>query len=84
MNAPQWSDLGMFLQTVMLLFQEEGYDTCAQEAWARLHETIDAFTGASEETMVFCGLAIGKIDRTHPVNAMYSDRAPLDEWVKFL
>ncbi|SDX07659.1 Nitroreductase [Albimonas donghaensis] len=84
MNAPQWSDLGMFLQTVMLLFQEEGYDTCAQEAWARLHETIDAFTGASEETMVFCGLAIGKIDRTHPVNTMYSERAPLDEWVKFL
>jgi nitroreductase len=32
MGPPQWSDLGMYLQTVMLLFQEEGVDTCAQEA----------------------------------------------------
>ena len=32
MGAAQWSDLGMFLQTVMLLLQEEGLDSCAQEA----------------------------------------------------
>ena len=31
MNQPQWSDLGMFLQTFMLLAQEEGIDTCAQD-----------------------------------------------------
>ena len=29
MGPPQWSDLGMFLQTFMLLAQEEGLDTCA-------------------------------------------------------
>ena len=34
MNQPQWSDLGMFLQTFMLLAQEEGIDTCAQESWS--------------------------------------------------
>ena len=31
MGPPQWSDLGMFLQTFMLLAQEHGLDTCAQE-----------------------------------------------------
>ena len=34
MGTPQWSDLGMFLQTFMLLAREEGLDTCPQEAWA--------------------------------------------------
>ena len=34
MNQPQWSDLGMFSQTFMLLAQEEGIDTCAQESWS--------------------------------------------------
>ena len=36
-GPPQWSDLGMFLQTFMLLAQEAGIDTCSQEAWA-VHE----------------------------------------------
>ena len=34
MGPPQWSDLGMFLQTFMLLAEEAGLSTCAQEAWA--------------------------------------------------
>jgi nitroreductase len=84
MGPPQWSDLGMFLQTLMLLLQEEGYDSCAQEAWARFHETVDAFVEADPETMLFCGLAIGKRDEEHAVNRLRAERAPLDEWVRFL
>ena len=34
MGPPQWSDMGMWLQTVMLLLREEGLDSCAQEIWA--------------------------------------------------
>ena len=33
MGPPQWSDLGMFLQSVMLLLREEGLDSCPQECW---------------------------------------------------
>jgi nitroreductase len=33
MGPPQWSDLGMYMQTVMLLARERGLHTCAQEAW---------------------------------------------------
>ena len=40
MGPPQWSDLGMFLQTAMLLFQERGVDTCPQEAWSRWPTTV--------------------------------------------
>ncbi|WP_339949058.1 nitroreductase [uncultured Albimonas sp.] len=84
MGAPQWSDLGMYLQTVMLLFQEEGYDTCAQEAWGRFYSTVDAFVGADPQTMLFCGMAIGKIDAQHPVNKLRSARAPAEEWLRFM
>ena len=84
MGAPQWSDLGMYLQTAMLLFQEEGYDTCAQEAWGRFYTTVDRFVGADPQTMLFCGMAIGKIDEAHPVNKLRSARAPTEEWLRFM
>jgi hypothetical protein len=34
MGLPQWSDLGMFLQTFMLLAVDADLDTCAQESWS--------------------------------------------------
>ena len=84
MGAAQWSDLGMFLQTVMLLLREEGLDSCAQEAWENYHRTVDAFVGAPPERMLFCGMAIGRRDPAHPVNRLRADRAPLEEWARFL
>ncbi|TYO89134.1 nitroreductase [Oceanicella actignis] len=84
MGAAQWADLGMFLQTVMLLFVEAGYDTCAQEAWAWHHRTVDAFVGADPATMLFCGMAIGKRDPDSPVNRLRAERAPLEEFARFL
>ena len=59
MGPPQWSDLGMFLQTFMLLAQEEGLDTCAQEAWANRSQAVANFVGAEDNLMLFCGMAIG-------------------------
>ena len=43
MGPPQWSDLGMFLQTFMLLAKEAGLDTCAQEAWSMKHDSVSKF-----------------------------------------
>ena len=43
MGPPQWSDLGMFLQTFMLLAREAGLDTCAQEAWSTRPDTVAEF-----------------------------------------
>ena len=34
MQEGQWSDLGMFIQSIMLLAREEGLHTAPQEAWA--------------------------------------------------
>ncbi len=84
MGPPQWSDLGMLLQTAMLLFQEAGLGTCPQEAWSRWPKTVADFVGAPPELMLFCGLAIGHVDRSAPVNTLVSARAPMDEVLSFV
>ncbi len=83
MGPPQWSDLGMFLQSVMLMLREEGLDSCAQECWAIYPETIRGFLGTPTERMLFCGMAIGHADTSAPVNTLHSARAPLEEFAHF-
>lgn len=83
MGPPQWSDLGMFLQTVMLLAREAGLHTCAQEIWTRLHRTVGEFIAIPPDQMLFCGMAIGWRDESHPVNRLRTERAPLEEFASF-
>jgi len=84
MGSPQWADLGMFLQTVMLLFQENNIDTCAQECWSLYPKTIAEFCNTPDEWMLFCGMAIGIKDKTHPVNQLYTKRLPTESWLEVL
>lgn len=84
MGPPQWSDLGMFLQTFMLLACEAGLDTCPQEAWASYPRTVSGFCEMAPELMLFCGMAIGYRDENAPVNALASEREPLANWAKVL
>jgi nitroreductase len=84
MGPPQWSDLGMFLQTFMLLAKEAGLDTCAQEAWSIKHDSVSRFVQADDTDVLFCGMSIGYKDNQAPVNSLRSDRRPIKEWAKFL
>lgn len=84
MGPPQWSDLGMFLQTFMILARDRGLDTCAQEFWSAYPRTVSDFCGVDEELMLFCGMAIGYRDEDHPVNRLRSEREPLETWVKLV
>ncbi|HUF98781.1 MAG TPA: nitroreductase [Ilumatobacter sp.] len=84
MGAPQWSDLGMFLQTFMLLAQEAGIDTCPQEYWSTRYTAVQEFCQAPDNEMLFCGMAIGHADRSAPINSLVSQRMPLEEWATFL
>jgi nitroreductase len=84
MNSPQWSDLGMFLQTFMLLAVDKGLGTCAQEYWSVRHGAVTEFVGAPENEMLFCGLALGHVDNSAPVNSLQSQRFSVDEFAKFV
>ena len=83
MGPPQWADLGMFLQTFMLLAQESGIDTCAQEAWSMKSDSVGDFFNADDGEMLFCGMAIGIRDPDAKVNQLESERRPIDDWAQF-
>ena len=83
MGPPQWSDLGMFLQNVMLLLREEGLDSCPQECWAIYPATIGQFLGTPPERMLFTGMAIGYADPAEAANRVVAERAPLGEFAQF-
>jgi nitroreductase len=81
MQQGQWSDLGMFLQSIMLLAREHGLHTCPQEAWAVWHSTIRDYLAVPEDQMIFCGMALGYADDAAPVNTLVTERAGLEEFV---
>ncbi|MDY6816401.1 MAG: nitroreductase family protein, partial [Pseudomonadota bacterium] len=78
-----WSDLGMFLQTVMLLLREEGLDSCAQECWSLYHKTLRDFLDSPDELMLFAGMSIGYMDEEDPVNKLRTRRAALEDFARF-
>ena len=78
MGPPQWADVGMLMQTVMLLAVEAGLDTCPQEIWARWPRTIGRFLQLPEEEMVFAGMSMGYRDAGHPLNQSRTSRAPFE------
>jgi len=82
LGPPQWSDLGMYMQTVMLLAVERGLDTCAQEFWARLPKTVGAFVNLPEDHMLFSGMALGYRDKAHAINTLRTRRETVDDFAE--
>ncbi|MEU0601671.1 nitroreductase [Streptomyces sp. NPDC006393] len=82
MGAPQWADVGMYLQTVMLLLRAEGLHSCPQMAWAKFHRSVAEVLSPPSELMLFCGMSIGFEDAT--VDHVRTGRALLDETVTFV
>ena len=68
----------------MLLAEENGLSTCAQEYWSVRHKSVSTFVGAPDNEMLFCGLAIGHADKAAPINSLRSERMPLSEWATFV
>jgi nitroreductase len=82
LGPPQWADLGMFMQNVMLLAVERGLDTCPQEYWARYPQTVARFVGLPDDHMLFSGMALGYADEDHPINNWRTRRDPLEVWAE--
>jgi nitroreductase len=80
LGPPQWADVGMYMQTLMLLAVEAGLATCAQEFWARYPKTVGDFLGLPEDHMLFSGMALGYADEGEPINSLRTRRDPFDVW----
>ena len=84
MQEGQWSDLGMFMQSIMLLAREEGLHTAPQEAWAVWYKTVCKFLNIPEELMLFCGMGIGYADEDDPINTFRSKRVNIQDFADFI
>jgi nitroreductase len=80
LGPPQWADVGMYMQTVMLLAVGRGLATCAQEFWARYPKTVAEHIALPDDHMLFSGMALGWPDETAPINSLRTRRDPFEVW----
>lgn len=80
----QFVDLGIFIQTVMLLAAERGLATCPQGIFSMFHPTVEEILELPDDRLVVCGMSLGYADETAPVNRLESERAELDDFSVFL
>lgn len=70
----QWVDLGIYLQTVLLLLQEAGLDSCPQADWALYETSVKQALDAPPDLALVCGIAIGYANPDHPENYARTER----------
>jgi nitroreductase len=83
MGSAQWADMGMFMQSIMLLAREHGLHTCPQESWSGWHREVAHAIALPASRMLFSGIAIGYRDESAPINRLRTERAPLAEFASF-
>ncbi len=82
MGYAQWVDLGIYLQSFMLLATERGMATCAQGYWRRFRDTVESTLGVEQPYRVAFGIALGYEDTGAPINTLRADRAPFEDWAQ--
>ena len=80
MGYAQWVDLGIYLQSFMLLACANGLATCAQGFWRRYNDAVTQALALPEGYHVAFGIALGYEDKDAPINGWRATRAPLAEW----
>lgn len=80
MGMPQWADLGIYLQSLMLLAVQHGLATCAQGFWRRYTAAVQQQLGLPEGYRVAVGVALGYEDTNAPINTLRTPRTPWAEW----
>ena len=71
-------DMGIFLQTVMLVMQEKGVGCIAQGALASYPDPVRAIANIPEENGILFGLSFGWEDTDDHINTVRMQREPLE------
>ena len=77
-------DYGMFLQTIMIAARGHGLHTCPQAAWNGFAKIILPHIGAGPDEMLVCGMALGYIDESAPVNAFRTPRVKAEQFTTWI
>ena len=76
----QWVDLGLYLQSLMLLATQKGLATCAQGFWRNYGDFVARQLALPQGYQTAFGMALGYEDKTAPINQWRSTRAPVTDW----
>lgn len=76
-------DYGMFLQSIMLVAEEEGLATCSQAALAEYPQLVREFLDYPENSLLLCGMSLGYEDRNAPVNSYRTPREEVNSFTRF-
>lgn len=82
-NQTNAADLGIYLQSLMLVLTERGYGSCAQGALAYYPEPIFEVADIPEGNRILCGISFGRPDPEAKINETRMIRADLAETVSF-
>ncbi len=77
-------DIGIYLQTLMLLMVEHGLGSCPQGALAFFPDPVREIAGIPEDMGIICGLSFGYADDDAVINTARMTRAPLGDCVSFV
>lgn len=83
LEMPQYMDVGIYLQSVMLLAREEGLHTAAQGWWRQWPALLSDHINIPDHEEVLVGLSLGFGNPDAPVNHLRADRADMDTLVHF-
>lgn len=78
------TDLGIYAQTLTLLLEERGISSCMQGALGQFPEPVKQELGLDENESVLFGMSFGYADESAEVNKTRTDRAAINDAVKFV
>jgi len=78
-------DMGIFMQTIMLLFVERGIASCPQGALAAYPDPVKAMLPIPKDNAILCGLSFGYPDMEAQINsaAAKMSREDVDVFASF-
>lgn len=77
-------DMGIYLQSIMLLMTENGLASCPQGALAMYPKSIYEIANIPDDCAVMFGLSFGYSAEEDPINGFEVGRADLNDSVEFL
>ena len=83
MQTGSFMDYGMFLQSLMLIAEEEGLATCAQASLGQFSSLVKQELGYPEDCYLVCGMALGYEDKSDKVNSYRTPRIATEEFTRF-
>ncbi|GHF76340.1 nitroreductase [Seohaeicola zhoushanensis] len=83
MEPSQWTDLGLFLQNVMLLCRDRGLSSCPQAVWSTVSHVVRPILGEPEANVLVAGMSVGFADEDNRLAKLQTDRADVDSFTTF-